>query len=99
MVQQLEPDSLDEVTRVVYLEVPPSKVALFQANFELYEGVGTVRTLDVRQSLVCVMTTQDMLPDCLSVLENLRESIPWRAAPTPSEELKQRYLGYFKNAR
>lgn len=99
MVEQLQADALDDVTRVVYLEIPPSKVALFQAHFELYEGVGTVRTLDVRQSLVCVMTTQDMLTDCLSVLESLRESIPWRAAPIPTEELKLRYLGYFKNAR
>ncbi len=88
----------DEHAVALYLEVPRSLVVLFQAYFELYEGLGVVRTLDLRKNLVCVLTTNSLLPSCLSALESLRADIGWNSAPRPSKEERERYLGYFKHA-
>lgn len=74
-------------------------MVLLQAYFELYEGLGLVRTLSVRESLVCVMTTASLLAECLAALGNMRESVGWRFAPLPSEKERLRYLGYFSNAK
>jgi hypothetical protein len=38
-------EHLDESTTVIYLEVPRRGVVLLQGYFELYEGLGMVRTL------------------------------------------------------
>ena len=88
-------DNLDEWTRAIYLEVPSAKIVLFQAYFELFEGLGIVRTLSVRRSLVCVLTTRDCLQDCFRVLSALRPEIPWRQVARPEEAVQQLYLGYF----
>jgi len=76
----LNPVQLDPHTWGIYLEVPGSKVVLLQALFELYEGLGTVRTIDIKRSLVCVMTTNTLLEQCLSALQELRSEVPWRFA-------------------
>ena len=91
-------ERLDELTWALYLEVPRSLVVLFQAYFELYEGLGVVRTLDLRKNLVCVLTTDSLRKDCLSALESLQTEINWKFAARPSTEERERYLGYFKNA-
>jgi hypothetical protein len=102
MTEQTNPpltiESPDEYSRVVYLEVPGAKVVLLQAYFELYEGLGVVRTLDIRTSLVCIVTTASQLDECLRALEALRPEIGWRTVPLPSEAERERYLGYFSNA-
>lgn len=89
-------EALDSYTDIVYLEVPATKVVLLQAFFELYEGLGTVRTLDLKKSLLCILTTQ--LDDCLEALRNVQEAVEWRAAEKPTAEERDKYLGYFKDA-
>lgn len=89
-------EQVDELTHIIYLEVPGSKVVLLQAIFELYEGVGTVRTLDIKRSLVCILTTPDMLPHCLMILDAIEPRILWRFAQRPSAEDRDRYLGYYR---
>jgi len=74
----LNPFQLDDRTWVIYLQVPGPQVVLFQALFENYEGLGIVRTLDIRTSRVCLLTTGSMLPDCMTALENIRGLVPWR---------------------
>ena len=91
-------ESPDAVGRIVYLEVPAAQVVLFQAYFELYEGLGVVRTLDCRRSLVCLMTTESVLADCLAALEELRSRIDWRPTALPNATDRQRYIGYFSHA-
>lgn len=92
-------EEIDENTYALYLEVPGSRVVQLQSFFECYEGVGIVRTLDIRKSLVCILTTEPMLPDCLKILEDLQDRIPWRCPEAVSAEDKQHFLGYFKEGR
>jgi hypothetical protein len=98
------PDKLDENTVAIYLEIPGSQIVELQAYFELYEEIGIVRTLSVRKSLVCVLTTNEMMKDCIELLHSLRdnngsENIRWRAAPRPDEETRALYHGYSKKGK
>ena len=88
-------DALDEITRAIYLEVPSAQVVQFQAFFEIFEGVGIVRTLSIRKSLICILTTADCLAECFRVLDALSAHIPWRQVARPEEATQQLYLGYF----
>jgi len=92
---ELAPDIIDAGTWAYYLAVPSEKVVLLQALFELYEGLGTVRTLNLRKSLVCVLTTPTVGADCRRALEAIRLLIPWQPVARPEEAERQLYLGYF----
>jgi hypothetical protein len=63
---------------VIYLDVPREHIVLLQSFFELYDGVGTVRTVQSAARVVCVMTTESQLATSLAVLEGIREIIHWR---------------------
>lgn len=89
-------EELDEQTLAIYIEVPGSQVVLFQAYFETYEAIGLVRTLDIRQSLVSVLTTRSQFEDCFELLSSIRDEIHWHPARIPSEAMKEKYLGYGK---
>ena len=90
------PLQLDPHTCAFYLHLPGSKVVLLQAFFELYEGLATVRTIDIRRSLVCVLTTPQLAQECRNALEALRDQNPWRFAPPPAAETSDRISGYTK---
>ncbi len=68
---------INETTVAFYLEVPRSHVVLLQVYFELYDGVGTVRTLEGEPIVVCVLTTPSQLSDCVGVLNAAREHVSW----------------------
>lgn len=70
---------LDADTVAFYLEVPRSQIVLLQAYFELYDGVGTVRTMEGERALVCILTTPTMKEDCMGVLEAIRQQVSWVA--------------------
>ena len=101
MLAALSPsiDYRDDQTPIIYLEVPSHKVVLFQAYFELYEGLGLVRTLDMRKNLLCVITSESQLSDCCDALASIEAQIGWKPAPVPTGEEKEKYLGFFKNAK
>ena len=61
---------IDSDTVAFYLEVPRSHVVLLQVFFELYDGVGTVRTIDGESAIACVITTP-------SQLYAIREHVAW----------------------
>lgn len=63
------------------LEVPRSQIVLLQVFFELYDGVGTIRTLEVEKGIVCVMTSPSLENDCRSVLMGIREQVAWTPCP------------------
>ena len=92
-------DNIDEGTRAIYISVPGENVVLLQALVESYEGVAIVRTLNIRKSLVCLLTTPSMLEDTLKVLESLQPLLGWRFIERPVEAEQELYLGYFKKNR
>jgi hypothetical protein len=77
---KLTPVPLDPETVALYLRISGEQIVIFQAIFETYEGIGTVRTIDVRRSLVSVITTNSQLPDCQQLLFGIQKDIPWRCA-------------------
>jgi len=89
-------EKIDYYTCMIYLELPGSRVVLLQAFFESYEGLGVVRTLDIRQGLVCILTTPDMLTEALAVLDAERDRLAWRFADRPEDNTLKKYLGYSK---
>lgn len=76
---------IDADTVAFYLEVPRSHVVLLQVYFELYDGVGTVRTLDKESAVICVLTTPSLLNDCIGVLNAIREHVSWIPREAPAE--------------
>ena len=95
----IAPDFIDTGTCAFYLVVPSENVVLLQAFFELYEGLGVVRTLNLRKSLVCILTTPSVVNDCRAALEAIRSMIPWTSVPRPEEADRQLYLGYFHESQ
>lgn len=87
---------LDEETLAVHLEVPGAQVVLLQAYFETHEGLGTVRTIDMKSSHVCVLTTSSQFGDCQALLEAVRKTIHWRPRKAPLGSEAKRYFGYFR---
>ena len=85
-------DSLDDIAVAIYLEVPASKVVVFQAFFDIYEAIGFVRTIDLRRSMLAVVTTKDCLEDCCSLLEAIKGMVPWRIAQKPGDS--EKIFGY-----
>lgn len=92
-------DLIDDQTYALYLNVPGSLIVTLQAYFELYEGLGITRTLSVKNSLVCILTTPDMYPDCVEVLNAIKDTVPWRVAPQPDPETRDLYHGYAKKGK
>jgi hypothetical protein len=71
---------LDQNIWAFYLRVPRSQVVLLQAYFELYDGVGTVRTLTDPEPTLCVMTSRDLLEDCIGALVAIRKDVDWEVS-------------------
>jgi hypothetical protein len=74
------PVVLDEHTVAFYLRINSAQVVIFQAIIESYEGIATVRTVDIEQSLISVLTTHDQVSDCQTLLGSLQPYIPWSCA-------------------
>jgi hypothetical protein len=96
---QIPYDKLDSDTYAIYLEVSGSTIVFLQGCFELYEGVGIVRTLSVKKSLICILTVPDMYNDCIALLYSIKDLVPWRVAEMPTAELRDLYHGYGKRGK
>ena len=94
---KIEVVRLDDLTVAYYLSVPGSKVVLLQAFFELYEGIATVRTIDAKNSLVCLIVPEDQREACEDALEAIRPFVPWKMVEGASTD--ERFLGYWKRER
>lgn len=69
--------TLDDLTIALAIKVPGSRVAFLQSLFESYEGVGSVRTIDIQRGEVIIMTTPDQLAECKQILEDEKEQLKW----------------------
>lgn len=74
-------DHLDPHTVVLYLSVPNEYVVSLQGFFDVYEGLGLVRTLNRVTPLIGVLSTPSLVADCISLLQALQASIPWSFYP------------------
>lgn len=96
MDKKLTSDTIDSETRAFYLEVPSAKVVELQGYFEMYESLGTVRTIDMKRSLVCVLTTTSLSSKCEEALYSLRDTLQWRSVTRPADVSSEAFLGYGK---
>lgn len=92
----MEKFKLDEQSTAFFLDVPGSKVVLLQAIFETYEGVALVRTLDVKNSLVAIVTTNDFEHEVLDILNDIKENINWRPFLNVPQEALDNFEGFWK---
>lgn len=91
-------DTLDEVTSCIYLKVPEKKVVFMQSIFEIYDGVATVRTLDIKNSLICIIVPNTNLELCLEILESIKNDVGFEFICKPNDDVNASYLG-FKNSK
>lgn len=68
---------LDDQTIAIAIKLPGSRIAFLQTLFESYEGVGSVRTVDVKRGEIIIMTTPDQLADCKKILDDEKEQLNW----------------------
>lgn len=88
---------LDDLTSCIYLKIPQEKVVLLQSFFEIYEGIATVRTLDIKNRIVCLIVPNCNLDICFEILENIKEDIKYEVASQEDiSNLQCEYVG-FKN--
>jgi len=92
----LPPDKLDDATVAYTLEVPASSIVLIQALFETYEGIAVVRTINVKRSLISVITTPELSATCAEIIHDLAPLVPWRSVPHPEGADVERKLGDFR---
>lgn len=79
--------ALDDYAGVIMLRVPSSMVVYLQAFFELAEGLGAVRTYNVRENKVLILLTKDSYPDALKLLNSIKELVDWEFLDEPVPEL------------
>ena len=91
---QIPPEALveDKTSSTLLLDVERSQIVFFQALFESYEGIGTIRTLDQSQGLISILTTPDCCGTVLEVLHSLPPEISWRFATHLHPDEKNRYV-------
>ncbi len=87
----------DQYSAVFYGKIPSAQTVLLQGYFEIAEGLGLVRTIDLREGLVCVISTPDLAPAVSEFLVALTElpqraRVDWALVPEPKD--RERYLGH-----
>jgi|GEM_PF-1481474 hypothetical protein len=88
----LEALLVEESSVTLLLDVERSQIVFFQALFESYEGIGTIRTLEQSRGLISILTTPDCCQTALEVLKTLPEEVIWRFATHLHPEEKSRYV-------
>ena len=102
MISELKKESLldlDGKSTAIFLEVKAPKVVVLQGFFELYEGLGLVRTIDIRQSLIALLTPNSMLENCLECLEQIQEEIEWKPAQCPEDINADNYFSILHRSK
>lgn len=71
--------ALDEQTSSFYLKIHNgNQIVMLQALIESYEGIGTVRTIDIGRSLIAIIVPHDQVADCQRLLVSLQKEIPYQ---------------------
>lgn len=67
-IEPVEGGSGAQESVALVVEVPPEKIVIFQAFFELYEGLGIVRTVDRERSAVALITQPHQVDEVRTIL-------------------------------
>lgn len=70
----------------IYLRLAAEDIALVKFIFESYEGVGIVRTVDVRTAVIVVLAVEDFLPIARAILRDLQRQIDCMEVAAPAIE-------------
>lgn len=94
---RFSPAVYDQYSAVFYGKIPSAQTVLLQGYFEIAEGLGLVRTIDLREGLVCVISTPDLAEAVSGFLVSLTElpqraRVEWSSVPEPED--RERYLGH-----
>lgn len=78
-------DGTDDITKLLFVELPAAQIVFIHALLEGYDGLAQVKTLDTKRSLLLLIATQDTANDCERVLESLRPEVAWRFVDCPDQ--------------
>jgi hypothetical protein len=68
----------------IYLELLPEDIAYVKFILESYEGVGIIRTVDRKQAVIVLLTTDSFLPTARALVHALREEVPLAEVERPA---------------
>lgn len=85
-------ETLDAHCLAIYLEVPGSKIVELQALVESYEGLAIVRTISVRDALICILAAPDQFQATTALLDSIVNQIPWRLVSRPAHIVVDSFL-------
>lgn len=76
----MEAVKLDDNTYAFYFYVPRHEIVYLQSIIELYEGLGTLRTIDIKKNLMCLITTTEQVKSVKEMLNANKSEINFRVA-------------------
>ncbi|MEE9568708.1 MAG: DUF4911 domain-containing protein [Candidatus Binatia bacterium] len=67
----------------IFLEVSPEDIAYVKFIFESYEGVGLVRTVDQKKSIIDILVVDDFQDTARSIVLSLNHEVKMKEVPRP----------------
>ena len=67
----------------IFLEVSPEDIAYVKFIFESYEGVGIVRTVDQKKSIIDILVVNDFQETARSIVLSLSHEVKMKDVPRP----------------
>lgn len=67
----------------IFLEISPEDIAYVKFIFESYEGVGIVRTVDQKKSIIDILVVDDFQETARSIVLSLNHEIKMKEVPRP----------------
>ncbi len=69
----------------IFLEIRTEDIAYIKFILESYEGVGIVRTVDQKKSIVVLLVASDFKATAQFILGSLRKEVPLTEVPRPPD--------------
>jgi len=67
----------------IFLEVSPEDIAYVKFIFESYEGVGIVRTVDQKKSIIDILVVDDFQETARCIVLSLNHEVKVKEVPRP----------------
>ena len=69
----------------IYLAIRPEDIAYVKFIFESYEGVGIIRTVERKKSVIVLLVVDDFLEVARAILTSLKNEVALVEIPRPDE--------------